>query len=235
MRNITRVRTTLRDHRHVVASSGRIRVFVLGGIRVYRECLAQALSSDESTQVVGTGPVDAESLRSIAAAGPVEVVVEASVVRGDELVQGLAASAPDAKVVALGLSEPDHELIQCAEAGVAGYVPCEGTLADLRKTIRSVSQGEFPCSPKLAALIVKRMSILAAGHRRTDADPQFTSREAEIVALIGEGMSNKEIAGRLGIEVSTVKNHVHHILAKAHVTRRGQAAAQRRPLLPRLG
>jgi two-component system, NarL family, nitrate/nitrite response regulator NarL len=216
----------------VASSPERARVFILSAIRLYRASLAQALASDEAIEVVGTGPVDGGSLRSIAAAGRVVVLTEGSVVRESPILRAVAADVPDARMVAIGLSDPDHDVIHYAEAGVAGFVAADATLADLRKTIRSVSQGEFPCSPKLAALLVKRMSALAAGLRSHNEGAPYTRREAEVLALIDDGLSNKEIASSLCIEVSTVKNHVHHVLAKAGVPRRGLAAARLRNTLP---
>ena len=91
------------------------------------------------------------------------------------------------------------------------------------------------CSPRLVAIMFRQLAVLA-GPVRHDADAaQLTGREREIVQFIDEGLSNKEIARLLSIEVSTVKNHVHNILDKLQVTRRGEAAARLRIADPRHG
>jgi two-component system, NarL family, nitrate/nitrite response regulator NarL len=83
----------------------------------------------------------------------------------------------------------------------------------------------MPCSPKLAATLLRRVAALAQEQRSPSALDSLTIRERQIVGLIGDGLSNKEIASGLKIEVATVKNHVHNILEKLNVTRRSEAAA----------
>jgi DNA-binding NarL/FixJ family response regulator len=95
---------------------------------------------------------------------------------------------------------------------------------------QSVGRGETIISPRLAASLFQR---LASQRRRTnqEVDPEtreLTLRERQILALVEQGMANKEIARTLGIELATVKNHVHHVLEKLKVSRRGQAAARAR-------
>src|SRR5881296_1366294 len=88
------------------------------------------------------------------------------------------------------------------------------------------SRGVAICSPRVAACLLRRVAALAAGHGGDLPRAQLTNREREIVRLIDNGLSNKEIARALGIEVATVKNHVHNILEKLQVHRRGEAAAR---------
>jgi len=83
----------------------------------------------------------------------------------------------------------------------------------------------MPCTPRLAAMLLGRVATLAQERRVPSALDELTAREREVVELLGEGLSNKEIASGLQIEVATVKNHVHNILDKLHVTRRAEAAA----------
>jgi len=92
--------------------------------------------------------------------------------------------------------------------------------------VLSIARGEFRCSPRVAALLAKRVSALSQRLTPDQRHGHLTPRERAIVPLIDEGLSNKGIAARLGIEISTVKNHVHHILEKLHALRRTRAAAQ---------
>jgi DNA-binding NarL/FixJ family response regulator len=119
-------------------------------------------------------------------------------------------------------------MLHWAEVGAVGFVPRDASLEDLVETIESAVRGELRCTATLAAKLVQALSSRerpAAGHAPRSP---LTARESEIVQLIDEGLSNKEIAVRLGIEVATVKNHVHNLLEKtagASPLRGGRPAA----------
>jgi DNA-binding NarL/FixJ family response regulator len=101
----------------------------------------------------------------------------------------------------------------------------DGTVDDLVATIESASRGELRCSAKIAAALLRRVADLATERDISKTNARLTRREQENACLVEEGLSNKEIAARLFIEVATVKNHVHNILEKLQVRTRGEAAA----------
>jgi DNA-binding NarL/FixJ family response regulator len=146
-------------------------------------------------------------------------------------IQALARISPEIHVVALGMPDSEADLVRYAEAGVAGYVSRDATLADLDATLVSAVRGELRCTPRAARVLLRRVASLAAGLDGAGAGASLTARELEIAGMIDAGLCNKDIARRLGIEVSTVKNHVHNILEKLNVRRRGEAARRLRPLL----
>jgi two-component system nitrate/nitrite response regulator NarL len=112
----------------------------------------------------------------------------------------------------------------------------DGSLDDLASAVASVRRGEVLCSPGMAAGLFRRVAALARERGLDPIEEKLTARELEVLRLIEEGRSNKEIASLLSIEVPTVKNHVHRILEKLHVHRRSEAAARaRRHGLSRLG
>jgi DNA-binding NarL/FixJ family response regulator len=128
--------------------------------------------------------------------------------------------------VALAIHEEDAEVIACAEVGVAGYVPRDGSVQDAVDVILAVARGEARCSPRIVGSLLRRIAALAAerqgnGHA---APPGLTAREAEILTLLQQGLPNKTISRRLGIELATVKNHVHSIFGKLGLRRRAEAA-----------
>jgi DNA-binding NarL/FixJ family response regulator len=129
-------------------------------------------------------------------------------------------------VIAFAIGDEEQDAILCAEAGAAGYVSREASVEDLVSTIVRVAEGEFPCTPRIAALLAQRVSSLAASRDENALATSLTAREREVLRLVDEGLSNKEIARQLGIGVSTVKNHVHNILDKTQASGRGQAAAR---------
>jgi two-component system nitrate/nitrite response regulator NarL len=148
-----------------------------------------------------------------------------------DLMRALTTSAPTARVVALALPERASEVIACAEAGASGYVTEDTSLADLVLTIQAVARGELRCSPQIAGTLFRRVAALAADSRALLPAPMLTAREFEVLSLLDDGLSNKQIAHRLCIELATVKNHVHHILGKLQVNRRGEATAYLRRYL----
>jgi len=135
--------------------------------------------------------------------------------------------APECKVIMLEVPNQDETILACIEVGgISGYVVEEGSFNDLIRAIRAISAGESICSPRLANLAFTRISTLANRFydSRTSEISCLTRREQDIMEAIERGLSNKEIANELKIEVSTVKNHVHNILDKLHLQNRRAAA-----------
>jgi DNA-binding NarL/FixJ family response regulator len=128
-------------------------------------------------------------------------------------------------VVTVGVRETEDDILILAEAGSAGYVLRADTLESMRTVLEAVARGETVCSPRTTAMLLGRIAALAAERRESTGAGRLTAREVEILDLIEQGLANRDIAERLSIEVRTVKNHVHSILTKIGVTRRGQAAA----------
>jgi DNA-binding NarL/FixJ family response regulator len=110
-------------------------------------------------------------------------------------------------------------------------VPREAPLDDLIEILRGIARGEVRYSRSITAALLHRLAGAASA---PTGRMTLTPRETEIVRLIDDGLSNREIARRLAIEPATVKNHVHNLLEKLHVSRRGEAAARLRrpPILP---
>ncbi len=210
-----------------------ITVLIVGDIRLYRDGLARLLDRDDRVKVVGTAEGLDHAMERIQQSQPRVVLLDMAMPDSLTAAKTILAECSDVQIVALAVPEVSRDVIACAEAGVAGYVPRQGSLEDLISTLESVDRGEFRCSPHIAASLLRRVAKLAAERGRGPESAHLTLRELEIVGLIDRGMSNKEIAGRLGIELATAKNHVHNILEKLHVHRRGEAAARVRHRLPR--
>lgn len=202
-----------------------IRVYLVSGTRLYRDGLSDALA--RSFDVVGTAGDPIVALAGIAAAQADVVLLDGDTPSSVEAVRAVVAVAPGAKVIALAMPEIEPQLIALAEAGISGYVSREATIEDLVETVKSVRRGEMLCSPRMAATLLRRVSTLAA---ESPARPRahLTARQLEIMALIDEGLTNKEIARRLCIELPTVKNHLHEIFARLDVSRRTEAVARAR-------
>jgi DNA-binding NarL/FixJ family response regulator len=154
---------------------------------------------------------------------------------------------PGAKLLVLGLDRDDlgaaevEELLDLVEAGALGYLLKGASPADLALAIHDLHAGRTRCSSAVAAAVLARIARLGqigALRRQTVDQPRepLTARELEILRLLSVGLSNKEIGQRLSISLSTVKNHVHNLLAKLGVRRRREAIrlAYERGLLPEL-
>jgi DNA-binding NarL/FixJ family response regulator len=213
-----------------------VRVMVLADVRLYREGLTRLLAGYAALTVVGAAPATEDSLLRVHDEHADVVLIEAATACETGVVQDLARLAPDAKVVAYGVMDEERQALRCAEAGVAAFVTGEATGEQLVGAILGVARGEFSCSPRITALLLSRVRALSQGVAPHVPHPRLTPRERAIAVLVADGLSNKEIATRLGIELCTVKNHVHHILEKLHVSSRTQAAARfRRARLLRSG
>jgi two-component system, NarL family, nitrate/nitrite response regulator NarL len=214
-------------HPHT-SSPPDIRVLPVAEVRLYREGLARSLASRPGITVVGTAANRDEALSLVESSRPDVVVLDMATRNSLEIVRTVNDSTPAVRIIAFAVEELDPQIIACAEAGVAGYVCCEASTDDLLIAIESVMRGELRCPPRTAALLLHRLASLARGAPEPVVGVNLTAREREILVLIDDALSNKEIAQRLHIEVATVKNHVHSILEKLHVTTRAQAAARLR-------
>lgn len=134
--------------------------------------------------------------------------------------------SPEVRVIVIGASEDDEsEIVACAEAGVAGYHMRTDSFDDLLALMRRVADGETSWSPKVSAILLRRLAALAAQREPVGKDLALTVREAQILRMLELGRSNQDIATQLSIAVHTVKNHVHNVLTKLGVSTRTEAAA----------
>lgn len=207
-------------------------VLVVTPIRLYRDGIAHFLRASKAVGVLGTAGEREATLDLAVALRPDVILLDMTLEHSREAARALWAALPEAAIVALAVPESEGFVVGCAEAGICGYVSREGTLDELLSTVLRAANGEATCSPQIAAGLFRRVAALAANDTAAAASAPapctLTARQAEIVALIDDGLSNKQIARELCIEVPTVKNHVHAILEKLGARTRGEAAAMAR-------
>ena len=205
-----------------------IRVLIIHQNRLVREGLAFVLAQQESMSVLravaGVGEVigDLERLR------PDVILLDLSLPSREGLgdARWIRGIFPGAKILMTGLSELESDILGCFEAGAAGCLLEAASLEDLLNHVQAVATGEVLCSPRVAGLLASQIRDASRERelRQVLGLPNLTRRELEIVALIEEGLSNKEIAVRLTIELPTVKTHIHNILEKLQLDGRREAA-----------
>ena len=211
-----------------IALENDIRVGLIHRNRLFREGLAIVLSQQQDISVITCLAEVKDALVDIEGLRPDVLILDFSQ-RGQDGLQEtrqLHEAAPEAKLLLMGLTESEADILACIEAGASGILQREASLEELVRSIRTVVDGAALCPPKVVALLFSQ--IAESAHRRKRLQlpglPHLTSREREILALIEEKCSNKEIAVRLHIEVQTVKNHVHNILEKLQLPTRREAA-----------
>jgi two-component system, NarL family, nitrate/nitrite response regulator NarL len=205
-----------------------LEVVVVANVRLYTEGVCLLLEREPGIEVVGVSSHQ-EALETVASLRPDVALIDGATPSCLALVRAMRAAARRTRVVALGLSGVDREIVNCAEAGISGYVTRAGSRSDLVAAIFAAARGEAHCSARVAGTLLERVATLAR-EKRGPSRERLTRRELQVARLLNEGLSNKEIASRLCIEVPTVKSHVHSILRKLGARRRGEAAARIRAL-----
>jgi DNA-binding NarL/FixJ family response regulator len=193
-----------------------------------REALAAQLRSEEWTSEVRSA-VDPEStVRAALDTQPAVILVSLASVHGLQMLCAVRKALPATKVIAIAVSDDGDEALACARTGLAGIVLRSGSLSDLQAAVAGVVRGETVCPPSVVGALVRHIADEAVAGHGPDGDERLTSREREVLVLIEQGLTNKEISCRLGIEERTVKNHVHNLLEKLRVRHRSEAAAMLR-------
>ena len=198
-------------------------VTIVSNVLLYREGLAASLARDGRLAVrdLVSG---AEALPVIARNRPDAILLDGGMEECLGLARKIRAHLTGLRIVGFGISGGADRFVDCAESGVSAFVDSKGGVGELIAAVLGALQGELSCSPEVSALMCERLAVLSAGgQHRPDA---LTMREREVAVLIGQGLSNKEIANDLRIGPATVKNHVHSILEKLNVRRRSAIVHQ---------
>lgn len=209
-------------------ASAMPRVIVVSDVVLYREGVANGLARLARLSIVGAFGCD-EVVGAIGALGVDAILLDASRPEALAIARELRAAQPDVPMVGFAIGSVEGS-VACAEAGLIGFVDRDGTLAQLAEAVEQAITGQAGCSPRLAALLCQRVADLAVS--ASIAPSSLTRRERQIAALVAEGLSNKEIALELNIGPATVKNHIHNVLEKLHVPRRGAIGRRFRNSIP---
>ena len=197
-------------------------VVVLTPIRLLGDGLVACFSQHPDVTVLAVVN-SLHCVRNALESAPADLLL-VDVTQGIDLydVRSIAVEYPAVALVAIGLTEQRLEVIRCGRAGFAGYVSRDASADELCKALSDVVQGRLACPAEISGGLLRALFRMDRNAVDPRLDQAMTRRETEVVRLIGQGYSNKEIARELNLSVATVKHHVHNILEKLNLPRRAQ-------------
>jgi DNA-binding NarL/FixJ family response regulator len=203
-----------------------IRVLLADDQRVVREGLGTLLGLLDGIELVGTAADGEEAVALAASHDPDVVLMDLRMPRvdGTEAIRRLAARGDWPRCVALTTFADDASVLGALRAGARGYLTKDAGADEIRIAVEAVARGDAALDPAVQHHVVAALAGRdPAGGQIQELPDGLTPREAEVLALIADGLSNAEIADRLVVSAATVKSHVNHIFAKAGVRDRAQA------------
>jgi two-component system nitrate/nitrite response regulator NarL len=201
--------------------TGPIRIIVIDDHPLLLDGLVATLSADDELVIVATGGDAASAVRAAREHQPDLALLDVAMPGGGiEAARQIGSASPTTRVVMLTSSEDEDDLLLAMDAGARGYVLKGVGGRELRSILNSVHRGEVYVAPGLAYAMIKGLTRA----RVRDPIDELTAREREVLGLVGAGLSNAEIGGRLGLAEKTVKHYMTAILGKLQVGSRVEAA-----------
>ena len=213
----------------------RIRILLVDDQALFREGLATLLGLNPALEIVGEAEEGEAAVAACARLKPDVVLMDLRMPRlgGVAATSRIVAAQPSVRVLVLTTFEEDEEVFAAIRAGAAGYLLKAAPSEKLVEAIRAVAAGESVLQPSVTAKLMAEFNRLATRTERRAVQPlaePLSGRELSVLQCLCDGLSNKEIAARLGIAEGTVKNHMTNVLGKLGVLDRTQAALRAREL-----
>ncbi|MFC4493740.1 response regulator [Streptomyces ovatisporus] len=201
-----------------------VSVFLLDDHEVVRRGVHDLLDAEPDLTIVGEAATAEQALVRIPALRPQVAVLDVRLPDGDgvQVCRELRSRMPELACLMLTSFDDEEALLDAIMAGASGYVLKQITGTDLVSAVRTVASGQSMLDPGATTRLMARLR--AGSEEPEDTLPALTEREQEILALVGEGLTNREIGKRLYLAEKTVKNNISRLLAKLGVERRVQAA-----------
>lgn len=212
-----------------MSAGSSITVAIIDDNRLVREALAAMLGEVADVRVVTSAVADATFLTKTK---PDVWLLDVGLRDQESLdvAAALLTATPDAKIIVMDIIPVHEDIMEFVNAGVSGFVLKDSTFDDFVETIHSVAAGQKVLPPRMTQSLFSQIANAAVREKKAETleDVRMTPRESEVIALIGEGLSNKEIAQRLEIATHTVKSHVRNVMEKLALHTRLQIAAYSR-------
>ncbi|MFJ9787783.1 response regulator [Amycolatopsis sp. NPDC101161] len=208
-----------------------VRVLLVDDQALFREALATLLATHDGIDVVGEAGNGEEALSQIDAVEPDVVLMDLRmpVLDGVGATRRLRGDHPDVQVIALTTFDDDEDVFAALRAGAVGYLLKDVSSARLIEAVLAAARGESVLQPSVAAKVVARFAELPEPRPQPLVAP-LSERELDVLRLLADGRSNREIAAKLFLAEGTVKNHVTNLLGKLGARDRTQAALRARDL-----
>ena len=202
---------------------GTIRILIVDDHRVVRQGIRSLLELETDFNIVAEAGTGAEALNLIDQLRPDMVLLDLKLsdISGTEVCRRATALYPGIAILILTAISSGHEVLECIDAGAKGYVLKDVDVYELARTIRAVHRGEAVLDSKVTQAVLQRVRRSPKGLMPAVA---LTEQEREIVQLIAQGLTNKEIGERLFMSPSTVKFHLSNLMQKLGVKRRAEVA-----------
>jgi two-component system, NarL family, nitrate/nitrite response regulator NarL len=210
--------------------AGAVRVLLICRVRLYNDAIIGLLNRHPCIMAVGVSEVGDNVLSDLEAAGADVVLLDVGTPGALALAGAIVGARPKTRILALGVDEAPLHVVECAQAGLWGYVPCHASIEDVALAVRKIAAGRMVCSEAMAEKLFSHIRSAARDEPLPAIEGLLTRRQRQILHLIDKGLSNKQIARQLSLGTSTVKNHVHSILGRLKVGRRTEAAARIPPM-----
>ena len=202
-------------------------VFLLAENRLLRDVFARLLARKSDIHVAGVAAITAQIVLEVVAAEPDVILCDslAAALSSDGLLLDLRRDLPNVKILMFGMDCDPEKFLIAVHHGVTGYVLKDASAAEVASAIRAVAQGESVCPPSLCRVLFDHVASSGAWQPGVQVRKNLglTRREQQLVQLVSEGLTNKEIAARLYLSEQTVKNHLRRMLRKAGASDRLEA------------
>lgn len=205
----------------------KIGVLIVDDHTLFRKGVRTMLEAEEDMTVVGEAATGREALEQARALMPDVILMDIAMpdLNGVEATRSLHCEMPHVGIIFCTMFEDDEYVFAGLKAGGRGYILKESDPETMLRAIRAVAHGESLLSPTVAQKVLRQFAALPgeAPAGRAPLCDDLTEREREVLSLVGQGYSNKEIARQLSISEKTVKNHIANIFSKLHINDRTQA------------
>lgn len=201
--------------------TGGIKVLIADDHAVVREGIAASLNNEPDINIVAKVSNGNEAISKTIELKPDVIIMDISmpVCSGLEATSAISQQSPQTKVLIFTISDKEEDLFQAVKYGARGYLLKSANLEEITKAIRQIHNGEAILSSYVAGKLLDEFR-----KNRTDGNP-LSQREGEVLALVGEGLTNREIAEKLIVSPGTVKTYLQRILEKLHLNNRAEAMA----------
>jgi DNA-binding NarL/FixJ family response regulator len=204
----------------------KISVFLVAGNRLLREALARLLTKHGDFDVCGVSPCVPEATSSLAALGTDVLILDSISVKLSDyaLIPEIVKQAPNAKVVLIDMDDDPEVFLECVRAGAVGYLLKDASSADVISAVRAVAHGQAICPSQLSMPLFRTVARqwTTVPSARIKLELGLTRRQQQLVPLIAQGLTNKEIASHLNLSEQTIKNHIHRMLRRVGASDRLQ-------------